>query len=91
MLYCKDNLAKVVVFIQKPFVVSYLHDQVMSYLQLVANMGGLMGLCMGFSVVSLAEIVYHIVLNPLLEFFSITGREKKKIEPAKEPGMTANW
>ena len=91
MIYCKDNLAKVVVFIQKPFVVSYLHDQVMSYLQLVANMGGLMGLCMGFSVVSLAEIVYHVVLNPLLEHFSKSGRERNKIEPAQQTGMTAHW
>ena len=60
-------------------------------MQLVANMGGLMGLCMGFSVVSLAEIVYHVVLNPLLKFFSNTGREKKKIEPAQETRMTAHW
>ena len=67
MTYCRDNLARVVLFIQKPFVVSYLHDQVMSYLQLVANMGGLMGLCMGFSVVSVAEIFYHLALHPLLE------------------------
>ena len=30
MLYCRDNLARVVAFIQKPFVTIYLRDQVMS-------------------------------------------------------------
>ena len=91
MTYCKDNLARVVVFIQKPFVVSYLHDQVMSYLQLIANMGGLMGLCMGFSVVSLAEIVYHLVLNPLLDMSKRSNLEKKKISPSQKTESASYW
>ena len=91
MTYCKDNLARVVVFIQKPFVVSYLHDQVMSYLQLIANMGGLMGLCMGFSVVSLAEIVYHLIVNPLLDMSTRSNLEKKKISPSQKTESASYW
>jgi len=81
MLYCRDNLARVVVFIQKPFVTIYLRDQVMSYLQLVANMGGLMGLCMGFSVVSVAEIFYHLVINPILHLGC--KKEEEEVASAK--------
>ena len=79
MTYSRDNLARVVLFIQKPFVVSYLHDPVMSYLQLVANMGGLMGLCMGFSIVSVAEIFYHLALHPLIALCSSTKKNKVKL------------
>ena len=89
MIYCKDNLARVVVFIQKPFVSIYLHDQVMSYLQLVANMGGLMGLCMGFSVVSVAEIFYHLVINPLLHLCSDQRKKEEKIDPVETENVEA--
>ena len=77
MLYCKDNLARVMVFVQKPFLTIYKRDQVMSYLQLVANMGGLLGLCMGFSMVSVAEIFYHMVLNPVLHFRARRTKRKE--------------
>ena len=65
MNYSKDNLARVMFYIQRPFISIFIRDQALSYLQLVANMGGLLGLCMGFSVVSVAEIIYHLVVIPL--------------------------
>ena len=34
------------------------YHQVMTLDTLIANLGGMMGLCMGFSLVSLVEIVY---------------------------------
>ena len=44
--------------LSKPFATEYTTDIVISHTTLLSNMGGLLGLCMGFSVVSLAEIVY---------------------------------
>ena len=40
----------------------------------IANSGGLLGLCMGFSLVSLAEIVYHCFIC----IFSLFLREKEE-------------
>ena len=77
MTYCRDNLVRVMFYIQKPFVSIYNRDQAMSYLQLVANMGGLLGLCMGFSVVSIAEIIYHLVLSPFIHLFSKSSKNEK--------------
>ena len=91
MIYCSDNLSRVVVFIEKPFVSTYLCDQSMSYLQLVANMGGLMGLCMGFSVVSVAEIFYHLVINPLLHICSKQNKEKDSVVEKLERGRVEAW
>ena len=91
MIYCRDNLARVVVFIQKPFVSIFLRDQMMSYLQLVANMEGLMGLCMGLSVVSVAEIFYHLVINPLLHICSKQDKEKDPVAEELETGSVEAW
>ena len=91
MLYCKDNLARVMVFVQKPFLTIYKRDQVMSYLQLVANMGGLLGLCMGFSVVSVAEIFYHIVLNPVLHFFTLKTQTQEKEDSTSGIRKLGDW
>ncbi len=38
-------------------------DQKIPLIGFVANTGGLLGLCMGFSLVSAFEIVYHCALN----------------------------
>ena len=89
MLYCKDNLARVMVFVQKPFLTIYKRDQVMSYLQLVANMGGLLGLCMGFSMVSVDEIFYHMVLNPVLHFRA--RRTKRKEDSTNKVMKFGDW
>ena len=91
MIYCSENLARGVVFIQKPFVSTYLRDQSMSYLQLVANMGGLMGLCMGFSVVSVAEIFYHLVINPCLHICSKQDKEEDPVAENQETGSEGAW
>ena len=42
-----------------PFVTKYKRDVTMSWITWIANTGGLMGLCMGMSFVSIAEIVYY--------------------------------
>ena len=58
--YGRDNLVKIDAYISKPFATEYTTDIVISHITLLSNMGGLMGLCMGFSVVSLAEIVHCV-------------------------------
>ena len=43
-----------------PFDQKYEIDEAMSPIQFIANVGGLMGLFMGFSFVSAVEVFYHI-------------------------------
>lgn len=61
--YGQKNLVRVNVFIRNPFVTSFERDVKTSPISFIANIGGLMGLCMGFSFVSLAEIIYYLVLG----------------------------
>jgi len=48
---------------QDPVVTRIKRDQKIPLIGFVANTGGLLGLCMGFSLVSAFEIVYHCVLG----------------------------
>ena len=61
MTYSKDNLLQLTAYIAKPFTTLYTTDVIITPITMVANMGGLLGLCMGFSVVSLAEIIHLVV------------------------------
>ena len=42
-----------------PYVTKYKRDVAMTWITWIANTGGLMGLCMGMSFVSIAEIIYY--------------------------------
>ena len=57
--YASKNLALVTIYIREPFTEKILIDQEISVFSFVSDIGGLMGLFMGFSVVSIVEIIYH--------------------------------
>ena len=59
--YAKKNLAVVNVYIKDPVVTRIKRDQKIPIIAFVANTGGLLGLCMGFSLVSVFEILYHML------------------------------
>ena len=61
--YASDNLAKILVMIRDPYVQKVRREQAMTVTGFLANTGGLLGLCLGFSVISLAELVYHFLLK----------------------------
>jgi hypothetical protein len=60
-VYAKKNLAVVNVYIKDPVVTRILRDQKIPVIAFVANTGGLLGLCMGFSLVSVFEVLYHVL------------------------------
>ena len=85
--YAKQNLAVVNVYIKDPVVTRILRDQKIPIIAFVANTGGLLGLCMGFSLVSLFEIVYHLLgalkkmwWPPKSEASQITSSVSLKVE-----------
>jgi hypothetical protein len=56
--YAKENLLWLNVYIKDSFATRIIRDERMTRTSFVANVGGLLGLCMGFSLVSVAEILY---------------------------------
>ena len=60
--YAHENLAIINIFIKESYTKRFRKAEKMSRISYIASSGGLLGLCMGFSFVSLAEIAYHIFL-----------------------------
>ena len=75
LTYCKANLVRIIVYIPSPYVTTYKTDQVcsniviiiivfiflqaMTLITFIANLGGMLGLCMGPSLVSIIEIAFY--------------------------------
>jgi hypothetical protein len=57
--YASENLAVLNIFIKDPYFTLIKKDEKMSSLSLIASAGGLLGLCMGLSFVSVFEVFYH--------------------------------
>ena len=59
--YAKRNVAVIKLFIRDPYYTNIKKDVAMSTISFLGNAGGLLGLCMGFSLVSAVEWVYHFL------------------------------
>ena len=58
--YARANVAQVKVFIQDPFYTKIKRDEEITIWTFVANAGGLLGLYLGLSMISIFEMVYFI-------------------------------
>ena len=67
--YGRENLALVHVLIQSPFLTKIKRDVAISFTSYVANTGGLLGLCLGFSFISGIEILFWCFIC-IKKFFS---------------------
>lgn len=56
--YARENVAKVNIFVREPYVAKYKTEEKITEISFVGTVGGLFGLFMGFSFVSLVEMVY---------------------------------
>jgi hypothetical protein len=57
--YAQENIAILKLFTKDPYYTLIKKDEEMSFVTFVSNIGGLCGLCMGLSLVSVFEIFYH--------------------------------
>ena len=57
--YGRQNLALIHVMIQSPYVTKIKRDVAMTFTTYIANSGGLLGLCVGFSFMSGIEILFY--------------------------------
>ena len=65
--YAAENLAQLQLIVKSPSVHMVKRDLSVTFVNFVGNLGGLLGLCLGFSFISLIEFVYHVVLSRMGE------------------------
>lgn len=88
--YAKSNLAIINIFIKEPYSKRFRKTEKMSRIAYIASSGGLLGLCMGFSFVSLAEILYHCFICVSL-FFKKSSKSTRVMKDLYSPTQnTAN-
>jgi len=73
-LYARRNLLWLNVYIKDSFATRIVRDERMTITSFVANVGGLLGLCMGFSLVSVAEMVYFCIKQKLFGCWSFISK-----------------
>ena len=69
--YAKDNLVIIHLSIKDPYAQKFQKEEKMPIISYIANLGGLLGFGLGFSVITGIEIVYHF-LSAI--FLSMLGR-----------------
>ena len=57
--YAQNNIVTLTMFIREPFAEKIVTAEKISQLSFISDVGGLLGLFMGFSFVSAVEIIYH--------------------------------
>jgi amiloride-sensitive sodium channel len=80
--YSRDNLVAINIFFPNPFAKRNIRDVKFTNLGFIGNVGGLLGLCMGFSLISVAEILFHL-LATFLSFCIPPKTKAKMINGAK--------
>ena len=73
--YARENLVMFNIFIKDPYAKRVQKDEKITKTSYIANSGGLLGLCMGFSLISAAEILFHCFFGI---YSGIFPSEKKK-------------
>jgi len=59
--YATKNLAVLEIIIKDPFYTLIIRDELSTIISFLGNTGGLLGLCMGLSLVSIFEIFFHLI------------------------------
>ena len=80
-LYAKENTALVTSFLSTPFTQIVGIDEDTSIIEAIGGVGGLLGLFMGFSVITVAEVVYYfisIVANTVTGTIQAVGPSRKE-------------
>ena len=88
--YAKENIAKVNIYLRDPFVKRIVREEKISIITFIGSVGGLLGLFMGFSVVSLFEILYLIALWLINKIFSGNKSEDSKRNKIQDVTSTNN-
>ena len=73
-------MALVNVYIKDPVVTRIKRDQKIPIISFVANTGGLLGLCMGFSLISAFEVIFHVLISIKRMYVFIYGHCTRSLD-----------
>ena len=89
--YARENLVMFNIFIKDPYAKRFQKDEKITKTSYIANSGGLLGLCMGFSLISGAEILYHCFFGIYSALFPSEKKKERlrarKSELAQQPSF----
>ena len=74
--YARENIAKVHIYLKDPFVKEIIREEKITIIQFIGSVGGLLGLFMGLSFISLVEIFYMLLewlFNKIKQQVNITN------------------
>ena len=60
--YARENVAVIKIFVKDPYYTNYKREVDITLITFIGNAGGLMGLYLGLSFISLFEVVYHFTI-----------------------------
>lgn len=88
--YARENLLLANIYIKDPAVTMIRRDQKIPIIWFVANVGGILGLCMGCSLVTIFEVLHHVILIFLRTSVKSVSRIHKTIRCAPKQGIMKN-
>jgi hypothetical protein len=89
-LYARKNMATINIYIREPYVKKYLSEEKITEINFVGTVGGILGLFLGFSFVSIVEIFYFIIYGESRkrEINLVGDSGVTKVRPADLGGST---
>jgi hypothetical protein len=88
--YARENLVMFNIFIKDPYAKRFQKDEKITKTSYIANSGGLLGLCMGFSLISGAEILFHCFFGICSAIFPTEKQKnlyKKELKEESQPDV----
>uniref|UniRef100_A0A182VZA7 Pickpocket n=1 Tax=Anopheles minimus TaxID=112268 RepID=A0A182VZA7_9DIPT len=82
--YARNNLALIYIFVKDTYYRSFTKGELVGFTDFLSNVGGLLGLFLGFSIISLIEVIYYMTLRPYC------ARRKQKRTNGKEHNVESN-
>lgn len=64
--YFSNNFAKLAIYFKQAQYMTMKRSELFGWTDFIANCGGVLGLCMGVSLLSLAELLYYCAVRPIL-------------------------
>lgn len=85
--YAKRNMAKINVFIGDSYVQKFLTEEKITEISFVGNIGGLLGLFVGFSFISAVEFLYYLIVVKKSPQSNCKTSKRKKTNVQPKPSM----
>ncbi|TRY68216.1 hypothetical protein TCAL_16470 [Tigriopus californicus] len=83
-----EDITLVHIYFKELGIVKYSRDQLYSVMDVIAAFGGIVGLCMGFSLLSGAELIYFFTLRMFVDRQKNIARSKNRGRPSRNNVQT---